>query len=72
MWHEYPGTNVRPRKVNYMILRHRPRHLQPPRIKNFYCISSFHTQKSSIHRELSVYVGRHLPPFCLLIGWCAY
>ena len=28
-----------PKKLN-MILRHGPRHLQPPRIKNFYCISS--------------------------------
>ena len=45
---------VRPKKINYMFLRHRPRHLQTPRIKNFYCISSIHIEKSSKHRELLV------------------
>ena len=45
---------IRPKKINYMFLRHRPRHFQPPRIKNFYCIFSIHIEKSSIHRELSV------------------
>ena len=46
--------NVRPKKINYMFLRHCPRHFQPLRIKNFYCIFSIHIEKSSIHRELSV------------------
>ena len=48
--------SVRPKKINYMFLGHRPHHLQPPHIKNFYCISSIYIEKSSIpvHRELSV------------------
>ena len=36
----YPSYKAK--KINYMFLMHRPRHLQPPRIKNFYCISSIH------------------------------
>ena len=61
---------IRPQKVNYMFLRHRPRHFQPPRIKNFYCIPTDKCEKSSTHRpsELTVQSGRHLP--CLwLVGW---
>ena len=45
---------IRPQKGNYTFLRHRPSHLQPPHIRNFYCISSIHIEKSSIHGELSV------------------
>ena len=37
----YRVTQLRPKKINYMFLRHRPRHFQPPRIKNFYNISVF-------------------------------
>ena len=51
---EFKNRYIRPKKINYMFLRHRPRHLQTPRIKNFYCISSIHIEKSSKHRELSV------------------
>ena len=29
------NVKLRPKKVNYMFLRHHPCHLQPPRIKNF-------------------------------------
>ena len=46
---------LRSKKFNYMFLRHRPRHLQSPRTKNFFCISSIHIEKSSIHCELSVW-----------------
>ena len=34
-------TKVRPKKVNYMFLRHHPRHFQPPRIKNFIAFAVF-------------------------------
>ena len=61
-------VHIRPQKVNYMFLRHRPRHFQPPRIKNFYCIPTDKCEKSSTHSELTVQSGRHLP--CLwLVGW---
>ena len=53
-----------------MFLRHRPRHFQPPRIKNFYCIPTNKCEKLSTHHELSVQSGRHFP--CLLVsmvGW---
>ena len=61
-------TLIRPQKVNYMFLRHRPRHFQPPRIKNIYCIPTDKCEKSSTHSELTVQSGRHLP--CLwLVGW---
>ena len=59
---------IRPQKVNYMFLRHRPRHFQPPRIKNFYCIPTDKCEKSSTHSELTVQSGRHLPCFWL-VGW---
>ena len=59
---------ARPQKINYMFLRHRPRHLQPPPHKNFHCISSIHTEKSSIHCELSVLIR---PSFAaiLFVDW---
>ena len=34
-------TELRPRKVNYMLLRHRPRHLQPPASKIFIAFQVF-------------------------------
>ena len=62
------GIHLRPKKVNDMFLRHRPRHFQPPRIKNFYGIPTNKCEKSSSNHELSVQSGRHLP--CLwLVGW---
>ena len=39
---KFKHLQIWPKKINYMFLRHRPRHFQPPRIKNFYCISSIH------------------------------
>ena len=52
-----------------MFLRHRPRHFQPPRIKNFYYIpTNKNREKSLTHSELSVQSGHHLA--CLwLVGW---
>ena len=45
---------IRPQKVNYMFLRHRLCHFQPPRIKNFYCFPTDKCEKSSTHSELTV------------------
>ena len=45
---------------------HHPRHSQPPRIKNFYCIATNKYEKSSTPRELSVQSGSH---FTCLYGW---
>ena len=61
---------IRPQKVNYMFLRHLPRHFQPPRIKNFYCIPTDKCEKSSTHSELTVQSDRHLPCLWLVEFWC--
>ena len=50
-----------------MFLRYRSHHLQPPRIKNFYCISSIHIEKSSTHREVSL--GRPSFAAILFVEW---
>ena len=39
--------HIRPKKVNYMFLRHRPRHFQPPPRQKI--LLRIHTEKSSIH-----------------------
>ena len=33
---------IKSKKINYMFLRHCPRHVQYPRINNFYCVCSIH------------------------------
>ena len=45
---------LRPKKINYMFLRHLPCHLQPHCIKKFYSVTSIHTEKLFIDCELAV------------------
>ena len=52
-------------KKYYMCLTHRPRHLQPPASKFFYCFLSNKFEKSSTHREILVQSCRNMP--CLLV-----
>ena len=54
--------------MNYMFLRHHQRHLQPPRIKNFYCISSIHTEKN-VNTSLIVRLGRPSFAAILFVDW---
>ena len=62
-------VTIRPKKVNYMFLRYRARHFQPPRIKIFYCIPTNKCEKTLTHRELSVQCGRHFALFTSKYGW---
>ena len=45
---------IRPKKNSLYVSQALPASPSTPRIKNFYCISRIHIEKSSIHRELSV------------------
>ena len=65
-----PKHKLGHKKVNYMFLRHRPRHFQPPRIKNFYCIPTDKCEKSTTRSELTVQSGCYLPCLWLVKFWC--
>ena len=45
---------LRPKKINYMFLRHHPHHLQPSASKIFIAFPVFTLKKTYIHSELSV------------------
>ena len=56
---------IRIKKINYMFLMHCPRHLQPPRIKNIYCISSMHAEKNIANCQFrSAVICRHFDFVC--------
>ena len=58
---------VRPKKNNYMFLRHRPHHLQPPASKIFIAFTVF-TLKI-VYTSLTVSLGRLSFAAILFVDW---
>ena len=63
-------TDKAKKKINYMFLRHRPSHLQPPASKIFIALPVF-TLKNRLFFVNCQFesVGHYLKPFCWLVGW---
>ena len=62
VWSPWWTSQVRPKKINYMFLRHRPRHLQPPASKIFISFPVF-TLKNCLYiancQSRSAVICRH-------------
>ena len=63
--------HIRPKKINYMFLRHRPHHFQPPASKNFIAFSVF-TLKNRLYIANCRIAKRSIAPPMLVTSLTAH